>query len=159
MAALANVSPSRHGLHFKAKSKEMTRLASELSRLGSRSVMETPQLVVCGDQSAGKSSVIQRLCGVNLPRSEGTCTRCPMEIRLLVDDSENATWACKVSIRTEFDERTGQPVKPHEAVFIDGIKDKSKVEKVIRRAQKAILNPSQGMEQFMVSESAVRQQA
>ncbi|KAK1974209.1 P-loop containing nucleoside triphosphate hydrolase protein, partial [Colletotrichum cereale] len=41
-----------------------------------------PQLVVCGDQSAGKSSVLERLTGIPFPRQDGLCTRFTTEIIL-----------------------------------------------------------------------------
>ncbi|KAK2006509.1 putative dynamin GTPase [Colletotrichum eremochloae] len=41
-----------------------------------------PQLVVCGDQSAGKSSVLERLTGIPFPRQDGLCTRFATEIIL-----------------------------------------------------------------------------
>lgn len=41
-----------------------------------------PQLVVCGDQSAGKSSVLEAITGIPFPRQEGLCTRFPTEIIL-----------------------------------------------------------------------------
>ena len=34
-----------------------------------------PKFVVVGDQSAGKSSIIEGICSITLPRSQGTCTR------------------------------------------------------------------------------------
>jgi GTP-binding protein EngB required for normal cell division len=41
-----------------------------------------PQLVVCGDQSAGKSSVLEGITGVPFPRQDGVCTRFAIEIIL-----------------------------------------------------------------------------
>ena len=38
--------------------------------------MDLPQIAVIGQQSAGKSSVIEAISGITLPRSPGTCTRC-----------------------------------------------------------------------------------
>lgn len=37
--------------------------------------LSLPQLVVCGSQSAGKSSVLEALSGYSFPRAEKTCTR------------------------------------------------------------------------------------
>jgi hypothetical protein len=34
-----------------------------------------PQLVVCGEQSAGKSSVLEAISGIPFPRKGSTCTR------------------------------------------------------------------------------------
>ncbi|KAI9163495.1 WD40 domain protein [Paramyrothecium foliicola] len=45
-------------------------------------VVSLPQLVVCGDQSAGKSSVLEGITGIPFPRQEGLCTRFPTEIIL-----------------------------------------------------------------------------
>jgi GTPase SAR1 family protein len=41
-----------------------------------------PQLVVCGDQSAGKSSVLEALTEIPFPRDENLCTRYATEIIL-----------------------------------------------------------------------------
>ena len=41
-----------------------------------------PQLVVCGDQSAGKSSVLEGISGIPFPRQDGLCTRFATEIIL-----------------------------------------------------------------------------
>ena len=38
------------------------------------------QLVVVGDQSAGKSSVLQAITEVSFPVKDGTCTRFPIQI-------------------------------------------------------------------------------
>ncbi|KAL4972590.1 P-loop containing nucleoside triphosphate hydrolase protein [Aspergillus desertorum] len=45
-------------------------------------VVDLPQLAVCGDQSAGKSSVLEGTTGMPFPRQEGLCTRFPTEIIL-----------------------------------------------------------------------------
>src|ERR1700753_885864 len=39
-----------------------------------------PQLVVVGDQSSGKSSVLEGLTGLPFPRDSGLCTRFPTQI-------------------------------------------------------------------------------
>ncbi|OMO92909.1 hypothetical protein CCACVL1_06725 [Corchorus capsularis] len=41
-----------------------------------------PTIVVVGDQSFGKSSVLESLAGISLPRSQGICTRVPLIMRL-----------------------------------------------------------------------------
>ncbi|KAJ5666900.1 dynamin [Penicillium macrosclerotiorum] len=41
-----------------------------------------PQIVVCGDQSTGKSSVLEGITGVPFPRKDGLCTRFATEIIL-----------------------------------------------------------------------------
>ncbi|KAL9613031.1 MAG: hypothetical protein Q9167_002421 [Letrouitia subvulpina] len=41
-----------------------------------------PQLIVCGDQSSGKSSVLEAISGVPFPRKETLCTRFATEVIL-----------------------------------------------------------------------------
>ena len=40
-----------------------------------QSDIDLPMIAVIGNQSAGKSSLIESISGVTLPRSSGTCTR------------------------------------------------------------------------------------
>ncbi|KAI7771038.1 hypothetical protein LZL87_004825 [Fusarium oxysporum] len=44
--------------------------------------VKLPQIVVVGDQSAGKSSVLESLTGTPFPRDAGACTRFATEIRM-----------------------------------------------------------------------------
>ncbi|KAF3451352.1 hypothetical protein FNV43_RR07447 [Rhamnella rubrinervis] len=44
--------------------------------------IELPTIVVVGDQSSGKSSVLESLAGISLPRGRGICTRVPLIMRL-----------------------------------------------------------------------------
>lgn len=44
--------------------------------------VKLPQIAVVGDQSAGKSSVLEALSGIPFPRDAGACTRFATEIRL-----------------------------------------------------------------------------
>jgi len=38
-------------------------------------VLQIPQIVVCGNTSAGKSSVLEAISHVKFPRGDGLCTR------------------------------------------------------------------------------------
>ncbi|KAF8365223.1 hypothetical protein HHK36_032774 [Tetracentron sinense] len=51
--------------------------------------IELPTIVVVGDQSSGKSSVLESLAGINLPRGQGICTRVPLIMRLQHHSSPN----------------------------------------------------------------------
>ncbi|XP_073057138.1 dynamin-related protein 4C-like [Primulina eburnea] len=44
--------------------------------------IQLPTIVVVGDQSSGKSSVLESLAGISLPRGQGICTRVPLIMRL-----------------------------------------------------------------------------
>ena len=49
-----------------------------------------PQLIVCGDQSSGKSSVLEAVSGVRFPTKEHLCTRFATELVLRRDLTTNA---------------------------------------------------------------------
>ena len=44
--------------------------------------IDLPSIVVVGDQNSGKSSVLEGLSGVDLPRGDGLVTRCPLILKL-----------------------------------------------------------------------------
>ncbi|KAJ6799949.1 dynamin-related protein 4C-like [Iris pallida] len=58
-------------------------LLEAIDRLRHLKVMQT--IVVVGDQSSGKSSVLESLTGISLPRGQGICTRVPLIMRLQDD--------------------------------------------------------------------------
>ncbi|KAG9241304.1 P-loop containing nucleoside triphosphate hydrolase protein [Calycina marina] len=62
-------------------------IITQLRKCGLDSVLQLPQIVVCGDQSAEKSSVLEAL--TEFPRSDNLCTRYATEIilRQAVTDS------------------------------------------------------------------------
>ena len=50
----------------------------EIRPLISSYKIQLPQIVVIGDQSSGKSSVLESLTGIKFPVNSGICTRCPI---------------------------------------------------------------------------------
>ncbi|CAF1590364.1 unnamed protein product [Rotaria magnacalcarata] len=61
-----------------------------------------PEIVVVGDQSVGKSSVLEAISGIQLPRAQNICTRCPLELRMkTAQDKEYATIRSGVSCATD----------------------------------------------------------
>jgi len=58
------------------KVKSLVQAMDKLQQLGvETSELPLPKIVVVGDQSAGKSSLVEGLSGIKVPRSSGTCTR------------------------------------------------------------------------------------
>lgn len=55
--------------------------------------VDLPQLIVCGDQSAGKSSVLEGITGLPFPKKDGLCTRFATEIMLTHDEGGMRTQA------------------------------------------------------------------
>ncbi|PBK80191.1 hypothetical protein ARMGADRAFT_1003277 [Armillaria gallica] len=110
--------------------------------------IELPRIVVIGNQSAGKSSVVEAISGITVPRDAGTCTRCPMECRLA---SSEDPWCCQISIRYEFEPNGEMRLKDViEHKFGDLIMKKTEVELMLRRAQWAVLNPELSYEHILV---------
>jgi GTPase SAR1 family protein len=64
----------------------ITPLLDAVDRLRQLQVMkegiQLPTIVVVGDQSSGKSSVLESLACINLPHGDGICTRVPLIMRL-----------------------------------------------------------------------------
>jgi hypothetical protein len=63
--------------------------------------ISVPGVVVAGAQSSGKSSVIESLCGINLPRGETITTRVPLVLRMCADPSLEAGCAL-ISTHSDF---------------------------------------------------------
>ena len=145
------------------KLKEINDALGKLQTLGIQHVASLPELVLVGDQSAGKSSLMSALAGLNLPQSHGTCTRCPVHIRL----SRATEWCCRISLQIDYayspgseritkrDVTSGKPFPPwvrQTRVVKDfkTVREKmDSVEEVLRWAQLAILNPGQSHELYV----------
>eukprot|EP00752_Nemacystus_decipiens_P009127 g8151.t1 len=55
-------------------------LVDSLRAQGIQDELSLPQIAVMGDQSCGKSSVLEALSGVQFPRGSGLVTRCPVQL-------------------------------------------------------------------------------
>lgn len=135
-------------------------------------VLPLPKIVVVGDQSTGKSSLIEGMSEIKVPRNTGTCTRCPLEINLT--ESTKAKWTCKVSLykkymyegnlgssrilsknATKLEGATrARPLGPwrlqdSEDFHFATITNKAEVEHVLYLAQLATLNPGSPYENYM----------
>ncbi|KAL4922271.1 P-loop containing nucleoside triphosphate hydrolase protein [Aspergillus aurantiobrunneus] len=133
----------------------LVRKIQDLRHIGIEDAKITlPKICVIGDQSTGKSSLIEGMSEIKVPRSSGTCTRCPMEINL--SESEFAQpWTCRVYLSRKYvydgskklgKPRKSQPLGPWHMIEQDDehfvtITDKGQIEEVIKWAQLAILNP------------------
>ncbi|XP_006815062.1 interferon-induced GTP-binding protein Mx1-like [Saccoglossus kowalevskii] len=69
-------------------------LVDSLRRIGLDKDVDLPAVVVIGDQSVGKSSVLEAISGVQLPRGNEIVTRCPIELRLKTLDNDE--WCGKI---------------------------------------------------------------
>ncbi|KAI0067648.1 hypothetical protein BV25DRAFT_1834706 [Artomyces pyxidatus] len=125
--------------HLSPKRRQMLDLMNELHSMGVQTDIDLPQIAVIGQQSAGKSSLIEAITGVRLPRASGTCTRCPTECRLT---RASEPWNCTVFLHFTVDERGQRLSKVRHEQFGPVITNPDDVEERHRRAQLAILSPN-----------------
>lgn len=76
-----NITSSLEGLQSDEQRLVLDTIA-QIRKCGLESVLSLPQLAVCGDQSAGKSSVLEALTEIPFPRNDNLCTRFATEIIL-----------------------------------------------------------------------------
>ena len=93
--------------------------------------IDLPSIVVVGDQNSGKSSVLESLSGVALPRSDGLVTRVPLVLKLRRAEHTSA-------VLSYFDE--GKQ-KPYVYVFAD----LSEVSSEILKATKVLAGTKSGL--------------
>ncbi|XP_053544499.1 interferon-induced GTP-binding protein Mx1-like isoform X2 [Ictalurus punctatus] len=67
---------------YEEKVRPYIDLIESLRPLGVEKDLALPAIAVIGDQSSGKSSVLEALSGVPLPRGGDIVTRCPLELKM-----------------------------------------------------------------------------
>ncbi|KAF7337179.1 hypothetical protein MVEN_02156000 [Mycena venus] len=102
--------------------RRMLDLVNHLHNTGVQIDIDRPQIAVISSQSAGKSSLIESISGITLPRVAGTCTRCPTECRLSRSD---AAWKCIVELRFITDKKGQSLGQPRNEAFGDPICNKA----------------------------------
>nr|Q000A9.1 RecName: Full=Interferon-induced GTP-binding protein Mx; AltName: Full=Interferon-inducible Mx protein [Larimichthys crocea]ABJ56003.1 Mx protein [Larimichthys crocea] len=103
---------------YEEKVRPCIDLIDSLRSLGVEKDLALPAIAVIGDQSSGKSSVLEALSGVALPRGSGIVTRCPLELKMK-RKKEGEEWYGKISYQ-DYEEEIEVPAD---------------VEKKIREAQ------------------------
>ncbi|XP_043556126.1 protein Mx1-like, partial [Chiloscyllium plagiosum] len=103
-------------------------------KIGVDKDLALPAIAVIGDQSSGKSSVLEALSRVSLPRGSGIVTRCPLELKLKKAKEDNV-WKGKLT---------------NEYFQVD-LTDPSEVEKEIQAAQNIMAGEGLGISQELIS--------
>ncbi|NXA21155.1 MX protein, partial [Ibidorhyncha struthersii] len=106
---------------YEEKIRPCIDLIDSLRALGIEKDLALPAIAVIGDQSSGKSSVLEALSGIALPRGNGIVTRCPLELKLK-RISAAQPWKGKMCYRN---------------ICVE-LQDASEVEKAIREAQNVV---------------------
>ncbi|KAJ4288719.1 hypothetical protein N0V88_007253 [Collariella sp. IMI 366227] len=160
--------PNRSLIDIGQKLKDINDALGELQARGIQHVASLPELVLVGDQSSGKSSLMSAIAGLSLPRSSGVCTRCPIHIRV----SRSEEWSCRVFLKGDYEfVKPPRPLTERDVTmsnkFPPWVKldpsrqtrqefktvrdqfDSEQIETVLRCAQVAILNPEDDYRRFI----------
>jgi len=74
------------------KTRSYLDVVDQMRKDGIEQDVPIPQIAVMGDQSSGKSSVLEALSGIPFPRGSGLVTRCVTQIHM----SPGPTWRAVV---------------------------------------------------------------
>ncbi|KIM26148.1 hypothetical protein M408DRAFT_196838 [Serendipita vermifera MAFF 305830] len=138
--------PEGHSVDVDFKRLELKRIIDASVAAGASSHISIPQVVVLGSQSSGKSSLFEGISEVPLPRSSGTCTRCPLVCHM---ENNPGPWRCRVSIMREVDGNGDRLPETQTIPFGTEINSRDLVCERIQRAQMAILHPDKDPQQFI----------
>ena len=81
---MADIKSHNENLH-QLQSTDQLKLLDEIDSLRSQGIshyVSLPQLIVCGDQSSGKSSSLEAISGISFPTKDNLCTRFATEVIL-----------------------------------------------------------------------------
>ncbi|XP_075449820.1 interferon-induced GTP-binding protein Mx2-like isoform X2 [Ascaphus truei] len=119
---------------YEEKIRPCIDLIDSLRALGVERDLALPAIAVIGDQSSGKSSVLEALSGVTLPRGSGIVTRCPLELKLKKARKET-DWCGKLIYRDQ------------EIILTSALN----VDKEIRKAQNFIAGDGNGISDELIT--------
>ncbi|KAM4905900.1 interferon-induced GTP-binding protein Mx-like [Sylvia borin] len=119
---------------YEEKIRPCIDLIDSLRALGIEKDLSLPAIAVIGDQSSGKSSVLEALSGVPLPRGNGIVTRCPLELKLK-RLPEGQAWQGKISYKNVTTE----------------LQDASEVDRAIRQAQDVLAGSRGAISAHLIS--------
>ena len=106
-----------------------------ISLLNESDSIKFPKIVICGDQSHGKTSTIENIIGFNLPRGEGTQTRCPFMIKMRPHS--------KLSLRLRYTKKDGAAV--------DKDVEQDKLEAEMRQAQNDVTGDDRSLSPSIIT--------
>ncbi len=110
------------------------------------------------------------LARLNLPRSGGVCTRCPIHIRM--SSGNGPQWSCTVSLQLDYEFQPRGRIRPtdvtdrnpfppwiqkpnRDSKIFKTIYNPADIEEVLKWAQVAILNPGRNHELYVPNEGAI----
>ncbi|EFY94148.1 dynamin family protein [Metarhizium robertsii ARSEF 23] len=118
------------------QSPEHRNLLDVIDKLRSRGLgkyVDLPEIVVCGDQSAGKSSVLEAISGMTFPTKDNLCTRFPTELIL----RRHAQNAVKISINPD-PERSAEEKAQLRRFSVDTQSSEPDIGTIVEKAKEAM---------------------
>ncbi|KAF3037123.1 hypothetical protein E8E12_007575 [Didymella heteroderae] len=142
---------------------EALKIVSKLEKLElDKQEISMPKCIVLGQQSTGKSSVIEAISGIKTPRDTGTCTRCPLFIELQPAADANSSWRAEIQLLRLYDLLTDPRHRGMDTEFpgwipaaVPGktafaqVNNPDDLESYIRCAQRATLSPLEDPQAFL----------
>ncbi|XP_046565196.1 interferon-induced GTP-binding protein Mx-like [Haliotis rubra] len=126
-------------LSFNDEVRPLIDLVDKLRGYGLDRDINLPAVAVIGDQSAGKSSVLEAISGVQLPRGTGIVTRCPLEMRMKHSEDEDK-WEGKIMYKDKHDE-----------LHKEDIQDRESVGDLVRKAQDEMTDCEKGISDDLIT--------
>ncbi|KAH7176009.1 P-loop containing nucleoside triphosphate hydrolase protein [Dactylonectria macrodidyma] len=117
--------------------RDLLDIIDSLRSQGVSHYVDLPEIIVCGDQSAGKSSVLEAISGMPFPTKDGLCTRFATELVLRRGREVNT----KVSI-TPGESRFGEDKERLESWQPKASIDKEGLGTVTDEAKRAMADPT-----------------
>ncbi|KAK2611520.1 hypothetical protein N8I77_004854 [Diaporthe amygdali] len=114
---------------------------SKVRKCGLESVLSLPQIVVCGDQSSGKSSVLEALTEIPFPRNDNLCTRFATEISLRREPTNS------LDLKVIPDESRPKPQQEKMKSFSESITNLSEQPRIMEKAME-VMGISDGQSAF-----------
>ncbi|XP_067300148.1 interferon-induced GTP-binding protein Mx [Pseudorasbora parva] len=120
--------------HYEEKVRPCIDLVDSLRSLGVEKDLNLPAIAVIGDQSSGKSSVLEALSGVALPRGTGIVTRCPLVLKLK-KITKDKNWHGLLSYKDQRQQ----------------LKDPAEIENAVLNAQIVLAGKGEGISHEMIT--------
>lgn len=77
-------------------------IIDQLRNLGVNQYVDLPTILVCGDQSSGKSSVLEAICKLPFPKGDNVCTTFATELAIRrAPDASVSVWIQPADCRSE----------------------------------------------------------
>lgn len=123
------------GSQVREKARPWLTFLDDLQALGvSDKTVSIPQIAVFGDQSSGKSSLLESISGIPFPKGTGLVTRCPTKISMTQTEPGSA-WRARIRLPESID-------TSHVPHILQDVSDPDKLADLLSEAGKLVADSS-----------------